>query len=331
MGDVLERPLTRRQVVVVAALATGASFLAGCGSKGSGAAGWVFVDDRGHTVRLSRRPTRIAAYIGAAAALQQWGVTPVGVFGEDPLHDPSLAGFPWAHSEIVGSVYGEIDTAKLLELRTELIVSRWFPPPQDTPLFGFKDLGQQEGIGAKVPIVGLRGNTIASTQIARFGQLVRVLGVETARGRVARARAAFERAAVHVSRVADRKSHLRIIAISGDQSTMYVAKVAAGSGDLAFYRHLGVPLVSAKTSDMYWDRFSWNHADKYPADGILYDARAGVLPLADAKKIPAFAALPAVRANQVGAWRADPAPSYQAYTQTMNELAATIASWRRVA
>jgi iron complex transport system substrate-binding protein len=329
-ADSFDRLFTRRQVVVSAALATGAALLAGCGSSGS-SAGWEFIDDRGHAVRLSNRPTRIAAYVTSAAALQDWGVTPVGVFGEDPPDDPRLAGFPWGRSEIVGSVYGEIDTAKLLALQTQLIVSRWFPLPSNTPLFGFKDLGQQETIGAEVPIVGLRGNTIATAQIARFAVLARALGVELDAGEVKRAREAFERASARLSHVAERKSQLRIIAVAGDQSTMYVAKIAGDSGDLAFYRQRGVPLVSAETSDRYWDRLSWNHAGKYPADGILYDARPGNLPLADAKKIPGFAALPAVRANQVGAWRADPPPSYQSYTRTMDELAATIASWHPVA
>ena len=88
--------------------------------------------------------------------------------------------------------------------------------------------------------------------------------------------------------------------------------------------------AAAKTSQAYWDSFGWDHAAKYPADGILYDARSILLPLSLAKQIPAFAALPAVRANQIGAWQADPPPSYQRYTETMNDLAKTIASWHKV-
>jgi iron complex transport system substrate-binding protein len=303
--------------------------MAGCGSYGSGSSAWSFVDDRKRTVRLNKRPTRIAAYSTSAAALHQWGVTPVGVFGEDPPDDSWLADFPWTDSEVVGSVYGEIDAAKLVALRTELIVSQWFPQAHTSPLFGFKDLAQQHSIAAQVPIVGLRADIPATDQIARFAALVRALGVDTSGGRIQRARKAFQSAAEHLSQVAQRKSKLRIIAVSGDQTTMYVSTVV-NSADLVFFRRRGVPVVSARSSDTYWDGFSWNHADKYPADGILFDTRPGVLPLAAAKKIPSFAALPAVRANQIGAWRTNPPPSYQAYTQTMNELAATIPSWRKV-
>jgi iron complex transport system substrate-binding protein len=324
----LERSLTRRQVLA-AGVATGATLMVGCGSAEHHAVGWTFVDDRKQAVRLRKRPSRIVAYTSAAAALHQWGLTPVGVFGDDPREDPALAGFPWGKSEIVGSVYGEIDTSKLLTLEAELIVSRWYPPPRDTPLFGFKDLAQQKRIAARVPIVGLNGRTIATEQIARFGDLVRDLGVDTRAAGIARAREAFLAAAERLSRIARRKSNLRIIAASGDQSTMYVSKVV-DSGDLTFYKRRGVPLVSAKTSHAYWERVRWDHAAKYPADGILYDARPIFLPLRQARKIPTFGALPAVRADQIANWQADPPPSYQAYTAAMNDLATAIAGWRKV-
>src|SRR5262245_31173531 len=326
--NLLERPLTRRQVLA-AGIATGVSLLAGCGSDGQDAPGWTFVDDRRHKVSLSKRPTRIVAYTTAAAALNQWGVTPVGVFGDNPRQDASLASFPWEQSQIVGSVYGEIDVAALLAVRAELIVSRWYPLPDHSPVFGFKDLAQQKSIGSKVPIVGINGHSMAMEQIHRFGDLARALGVDTGNPTITGARAAFSAAAGRLSAVARRKASLRIIAASGEQSTMYVAKLV-DTPDLTFYKHQGVPLVSARTSDMYWDSFSWRHATKYPADGILYDAREFALPLSVVKTIPAFAALPAVRANQIGVWQADAPPSYQAYTQAMHDLATTIAGWRKV-
>jgi iron complex transport system substrate-binding protein len=322
----LEWPLTRRQVLAVG-FAAGASFVVGCGSAGKRAPGWTFVDDRRQVVRLPKRPTRIVAYTTAAAALHQWGVTPVGVFGDDPREDPALAVFPWGGSEVVGSVYGEIDIAMLLSLKAELIVSSWYPP--FSLLFGFKDLTQQSQIRSLVPIVGLSGRVIATKQIDRFGDLARGLGADTKADAIVRARAGFQRAAAGLSEIARRKSNLRIIAVSGEESTMYVAKLI-DFGDLSFYRRRGVPLVSAETSEPYWDTFGWVHAAKYPADGILYDARSIFLPLRQAKEIPAFAALPAVRANQIAEWQVGPPPSYQAYTVAMNHLATTLAGWRRL-
>jgi iron complex transport system substrate-binding protein len=326
--NAIERPVTRRGLLAVG-LAGGVSLLVGCGSATRSEAGWTFVDDRMHTVKLKRRPTRIVAYTTAASALYDWGVTPVGVFGVDPHEDPSLAGFPWGNVQIVGSGYGEIDPGALHSLNAELIVSRWYPPPDDAPVFGFKDLKQERAIGAQVPIVGINGHVIATRQIDRFRDLARALAVNTTSGRVGQARAEFVTAAANLSRVARRKSNLRIIAVSGDQNTMYVAKFG-DNGDLALYAQRGVPLVSAKTSEPYWDKLPWKDAGKYPADAILYDARSGVLPLRDAKGIPAFAELLAVRANQIAAWQGDPPPSYQRYTTTMNDLAKAIAGWHKV-
>ena len=326
--NALERPLTRRQALA-AGIAAGAGLFVGCGSARRDAPGWTFTDDQRQAVRLSKRPTRIVAYSTAAAALHQWGVTPIGVFGDNPREDPALAGFPWGELEIVGSVYGEIDIATLRSLKAELIVSQWYPPPADTPLYGFKDLAQQERIRSRVPIVALNGHAIATKQIDRFGDLVRALGSDTTTDAIARARAAFLGAATSLSHIARRKSNLRVIAVSGDQSTMYVAKLV-DLGDLSYYRRRGVPLVSAETLEAYWERFGWDHAAKYPADGILYDARSLFLPLRQAKQIPAFAALPAVRANQIARWQVNPPPSYQAYTEAMDDLAKTIAGWRRL-
>jgi iron complex transport system substrate-binding protein len=326
--NAIERPVTRRRLLGIG-IAGGLTLLGGCGSgtRAPRETGWTFVDDRKHAVRLKQRPTRIVAYTSAAAALYDWGVTPVGVFGDVPREDPVLAGFPWNKTQIVGTVYGEIDVEALRSLRAELIVSRWYPPPDDNPVFGFRDAKQQRTIGSEVPIVGIDGHAIGSRQIDRFGDLAHALGVSSASESTSQARSAFAEAEASLSRVARRKSNLRVIAVSADQNTLYVS---TRNGDLAFYAQRGVPLVSAKSSDPYWDSVPWEEAGKYAADAILYDARADVLPVAAAKRIPAFAALPAVRANQIAVWRADPPPAYQSYTTTMNDLASTLAGWRKV-
>ena len=154
----------------------------------------------------------------------------------------------------------------------------------------------------------MNGRTIATRQIARFEDFVRSLGVRTDGEQNERARKSFAGAAERLSRVAKRRSDIRIIAVSGDQTTMYIAKLA-DMGDLLFYSHLGVPLVPARTPDHYWCSCGWGGADAHHADAILYDARAGALPLAAAKRIPEFVSLPAIRTDQVGAWQADLPPS----------------------
>jgi iron-desferrioxamine transport system substrate-binding protein len=328
-GNVFERRSTTRRQFVVGGLAASAGLLAGRVPIALGAGGWTFTDDRGVKVTLSKRPTRIVAYASACAALYQWGVTPVGVFGAAPRTDPALKGLPWSKITVVGSVYGEIDVEKLLALKPDLIVSQWYPPPVNSPLFGFKDVSQQQTIGSQVPIIGLNGHTIATNQITRFAALAKALGVNLQTGTVATAHTKFTKAVAALHAAATAKSSLKILAVSGSQQYFYVAK-PVDNGDLNFYKHRGLPLVVPTTSAPYWDSLSWEQAGKYQADGILYDARPYALPVADAQKIPTFAALPAVKAGQVGAWRVGPAPTYQAYAAAMNELVRTISGWRKL-
>ena len=84
----IARPVTRRRLLATG-VAGGVGLFVGCGSGARSDTGWTFVDDRRRTIRLKKRPTRIVAYTSAAAALHDWGVTPVGVFGDDPREDPS--------------------------------------------------------------------------------------------------------------------------------------------------------------------------------------------------------------------------------------------------
>jgi hypothetical protein len=37
-----------------------------------------------------------------------------------------------------------------------------------------------------------------------------------------------------------------------------------------------------------------------------------------------------VRTHQVASWQVNPPPSFQAYTEAMNDLARAIAGWRRL-
>jgi hypothetical protein len=71
---------------------------------------------------------RVAAHTqaGATAGLGAGASILVGcsfVFGDDPREDPVLTRFPRGRSEVVGSVYGDIDSAMLLSPKAELIVS----------------------------------------------------------------------------------------------------------------------------------------------------------------------------------------------------------------
>jgi iron complex transport system substrate-binding protein len=69
---------SRRGLLAAGGAATLGALISACGgSDDSGSAksgGWSFTDDRGQKVTLGSPPTRIVAYIGAAAALHDFGI-----------------------------------------------------------------------------------------------------------------------------------------------------------------------------------------------------------------------------------------------------------------
>src|SRR5690349_6270376 len=79
------RPISRRGFLFATGGVAAAAALAGCGddspATASGSGAWEFTDDRDTVVKRDRRPERVVAYVSSAAALWDFGVRPVGVFG----------------------------------------------------------------------------------------------------------------------------------------------------------------------------------------------------------------------------------------------------------
>jgi iron complex transport system substrate-binding protein len=329
-----EAETTRRQFVV-GSVAAGAALVLG-GRLGAGADAawakspqWTFVDDRHVTITRPSRPKRIVAYFDAAASLYGYGIVPVGIFGAgDPSADPQLKKLPLGKITTLGTVYGEIDVEKLLALKPDLLVSVWYPPPRTAPMFGFKDQAQQDTITARVPAAAINGHTVGTNAIRRFSRLAAALGVNLRSPKLRKAKADFDKASAALKAAAAKKPGLRFLAVSGNQQYMYVGK-PVDNADISYYSRLGVNIV-VPSGGPYWDVLSWEQAGKYSADAILYDARPFSMSLDDAKKIPTFASLPAVKAGQVAPWRLGAAFTYQAYTANMLELATYVNRFHRL-
>ncbi|RIK46564.1 MAG: hypothetical protein DCC58_02735 [Chloroflexi bacterium] len=93
--------------------------------------------------------------------------------------------------------------------------------------------------------------------------------------------------------------------------------------DLHYFSDLGLDIVDHGL-DEFWEIISWEQINKYPADLILLDARAGVLTVDEFSSIGTWAALPAVQAGQVGPWYAGAPYSYIGLVPIMQELTALI-------
>jgi iron complex transport system substrate-binding protein len=321
--------------LITTGLALGAlALLPACGGRNenrsgssatpSGTAQWTFTDDRGVAVSLPAQPKRIVAQITGAATLWDYGLRPVGVFGpmhmEDGSKAPQAGDVDIQSVESLGEAWGEFDLEKLAALRPDLVVTQsysgenalWNIPPEAEP-----------ALKTIAPAVSILVRDVSITQpLQRFEQLAKALGANLESSENIAAKTSFNQAVDdHKAAVAE-KTGLKVLVISGAPDSLYIANPKAAT-DLIFYRELGVGIVMPETTE-FWETLSWEQANKYPADLILYDNRAGSATLDYLSTIETWRNLPAVRAGQIGPWNTEPTYSYKSYANDVGGLAEAI-------
>lgn len=322
--------LNRRNFLVGAAAL---GLLTACGraepAAQAGGGAWEFTDDRGKKITLGHRPVRIVAQSGAAAALWDLGVRPVGVFGpqrrKDGSNDPQIGSVDLGTVRSIGSEYGEFGVEKLAALKPDLLISGMYKPNE----LWYVTEEVRPKVEAITPTLGIsqRGRT-ALQVIERFGELGRSLGADL--GTAAAAKAAFETASRELSEAAKANQGLRVMAYSATTELFYAA-LATDHPDLAYFRGLGLQF-GGKTGDgaTYFENLSWEQAAKYPADLILYDARTQALTADALKTHPTWTALPAVQAGQIAKWHPETPFSHAQYVPVLQELTAAVKKARRL-
>ena len=319
------------------AVASVAGLMAACGeddSSSPAASGdvepdsgpWTWTDDLGQEVTLDTTPTRIAAYGDAAAALMNFGITPVALFHYmAPDQDSTFEDLDLSDAEIVGTAYGEIGLEALAAARPELVVTTLYDGDTADSMYGFKDEAQLAKIKAIAPVVGVMQTGSALDVIKTNEQLVASLGVDVESGPVADDRAAFEEASAALSEAAG--SGLTVLPVYGEDANYYVAK-APDDPALRYYSELGLSFLPVEGDDYYWEVLSWENADKYQPDIVLYSVRDSFTPeqLMDQ---PVFAGLEAAQAGQLHPWKFK-SMDYKAQTSYLGELAGWLASDQKV-
>jgi iron complex transport system substrate-binding protein len=300
--------------------------LAACGDDDSpsqaGGGPWRFTDDRGVKVSLPVRPGRIVMHEYAVAGLWDYGIEPVGSYGSVPMSEqPLFEDMDLSDVESVGEVWGEINLEAMAALRPDLVVSTYWPA--EKLLGGIKDDKVEEKVAAIAPIVGVHAQVPATTTIEHFEKLARALGGDADGPKLDGIRERYRQAVKRFKAAVEEKPGLRVMAAYADPEALYVAKVSDYS-DLREYRAWGLDLVSGRSSDPYWEKLSWENADRYPADLILYDARAHAPTLDKLDDIPVWRRLPAVEAGQLSPWHMEEAVSYRVFAGHIEELAERI-------
>lgn len=336
--------LSRRGVLAAGgAAALGAALTACGGSKGSGsgsaasgAAGgpWSFTDDRRKEAGAKSRPTRVVAYTGAAAALVDFGVDRqiVGVFGETKLADgkpdPQAGDLKVDKVEVLGNVYGEFSIEKYAALAPELLVTHMYDPEA---LWYVPDESKDKILQLAPSVAVTTARVPLPEPIKRYAALAESLGADLKATQVTDAKARFEAAAETLRQAAKASGGLKVMAASGSADLLYVSNPKV-STDLMYFAELGVTFVVPEKLEAgdYFEALSWENAGKYGADLILLDKRSTALQPADLAAKPAWAQLPAVRANQITPWDSVPRFSYAGAAPLLENLAKAVQNAKKV-
>ncbi|MCP2338716.1 ABC transporter substrate-binding protein [Actinomadura rupiterrae] len=340
MTNLASSRLSRRGLLGAGgALALGA-VLAACGgtsgdAKGADGGAWSFTDDRGQKAEAKTRPRRVVAYVGAAAALWDFGVTDriVGVYGpakrKDGSRDPQVGDVDVSKVEVIGNAYGEFNIEKYAALRPELLVDHMFVKPN---LF-YVPAESKDKIFKLAPSVGIQaGDTTLTTPIEHYAALATALDADLRSPTNLAAKDRFDKAVASLRQAVAANKGVKVLAASASPDLFY-ASSPAKNADLQFFRQLGVEVIVPSKIDQtgYFESLSWENAGKYKADVILLDARTQALQPKDLGSKPSWGNLPAVKANQVFGWDPEPRFSYAGCAPIIERLAETIKNARKVA
>lgn len=252
--------------------------------------------------------------------MMNYGLKPVASFGySDLATDKRFDDLDTTGIVELGKSYGEIDVEALAKAAPDVIVTNVYPTdeqgtlPDGEPLYGFKDLQQQEQVGKIAPIITIVMGGSAADVIKRTTELAEALGASP--DKVAEGKKAFDEASAALTEAAT--SGLVAQPMYAEAANVYVAKWRDDPA-LRMYGDLGMKFVEPDGKDYYWYIVSWEKYDTIGGDIVLYSER-GFGP-AELQKQPTFAATPAAKANQLHPWvfAGMDYPSQAAY---MNQLA----------
>ncbi|HYQ62844.1 ABC transporter substrate-binding protein [Actinophytocola sp.] len=328
------RPISRRGFLFAtggAATVALSAALAGCGDDApsgaaSGGGAWEFTDDRGKKITRDKRPERVVAYVSSAAALWDFGIHPIGVFGpqktESGDKELQAGNIDLAKETSLGNAWDDFDLEKFIGLRPDLLVTG-LTGTEDTALWAITP-EMNPKVEKVAPILALSEYKVSLPKvIERYEALAKALGADVASDAVTKAKSEFKAASDDLAAAAKEKSGLKVLVLYADKDGVYIAKPEFFA-DLSYYKELGLDIVAGGGSEDYWEQLSWEQIGKYPADLILTDTRTFALSRQQMAEYPTWRALPAVTAGQVGDWSAEPRFNYTLAAPVIRKLTAAV-------
>lgn len=298
----------------------------GSGDSGDADSAWTFTDGRDRTIELDSRPDTVVAQTSVAAALNDLGVEVDAVFGPLTLPngsvDPQAAGLdPKKVTQLgdgAGDEYGQLDLEKLAGLKPDLLVSYMYVPPE----LWYVSPATEKKVEKLVPTLAMnfQGKTLQE-DIGSVSEVAEALGADLDSERVRADEEAFDRAADRLRAIGEKLGDRTILAASTTPDLLYAADPDQFP-DLQFYRTLGLPIVEVEASRAsYWRELSWEKADTYDADIVLWDQRGGDATRKQLRADPVFSTITASKDDAFVPWNAVAPMSHRAYADVMNTLA----------
>ena len=306
--------------------------LAGCGddkptdaAAAAPAGPWSFTDGSGQVVKADKAPTRIIAHAGEAAALMSYGIKPVGIYADEPVKtDPNLNGLDLSGIEVLGEEWGKIDVEKAALLRPDLIVADWWPAEK-------AHSGFEEGVDEKskkladlAPVVGVAQGKSIVDLAEGYEALAKSLGAKVDDPKFAASKQRFEKAVTAFKEAVAGKPGLTVGAMSPADDKVYFANPQYAP-ELLDLQSWGLKVINPASPDPsfpYWENLSWENADKYQPDLILWDGRS-YTPTANAdwgRKQPTWFKIKAAKAGAVVAWPAYWLHTYEDFATELEKL-----------
>lgn len=305
--------------------------LTACGSSGSddeGSGPWTYKDDLGTSISLDSAPQRLIVQSSMAAALTDLGLGDriVGTFGPlknaDGEPDSQVAGLDIGKATDVtgGGEYGTLDLEKAASLKPDLVVTSAY---LESDLWYVNDATAKklEQL-APILVVSFDGKTLPE-MLDSTERAAKALGADLDADPVQKAHDDFTDAADRVEQAGKDLATRKILVGSPAKDVFYVSNPQV-SPDLKYWRdQLKLPIIVPAKPDEggYFQTLSWEKADLYPADVMLYDDRVGKAGLAILDEQPVFQTLQAAKDKAYIPWTSVAPPSYRAYADIMNRLA----------
>lgn len=274
------------------------------GASGAPEGPWSFTDGSGEVVELDEVPTRIIAHAAEAAALMSYGIRPVGIYGDESVKtDPNLQDLDLSGITILGEEWGSIDVAKASTLSPDLIVADWWPAEKAHS--GFEDgvKAKSKKLAELAPVVGATQGDSILDLAEGYEELAKSLGADVESSQGAKDKAAFEKARdAFVAAMEERD--FTALAVSPASDLLYVANPEYAP-ELQDFDRWGLDIIEPDSPDKgfpYWENLSWENADKYQPDVLMFDNRSMATDRRTVRSQPTWTSIRAAKADQIVEW-----------------------------